>query len=100
MKPGSDSTFTQSGKSSQQSRPRFKLWPPGNFLTGFTMAELVVAASVIAVLTILIMNFVATQLVDNAVKNGRADLQLQIQQTLDIISRDIKLSANVDDQNR
>lgn len=68
--------------------------------SGVTLIELLVATSVIAILTILMMNFLASRLVDNASKNAHSDLELQSQLTLDVISRDIKHSANVDEQNR
>src|SRR5688572_27753054 len=67
---------------------------------GFTLAELVVATAVISVLILLMMNFVAGRIADNARKNAISDLQLQTQLTLDIINRDIKHSAAVQDQNR
>jgi type II secretory pathway pseudopilin PulG len=68
--------------------------------SGLTLVELVVATAVISILTIVMMSFLANRIADNAVKNARSDIQLQTQQTLDQAGRDIKHSANVDDQNR
>src|SRR5687767_12830067 len=67
---------------------------------GLTLVELMVATAIISLLVILMMNFVAGRIADNARKNAVSDLQLQTQLTLDIINRDIKHSANVDDVNR
>lgn len=67
---------------------------------GFTMIELVIASSVIAVMTLLMMNFVANRIADNARKNAQSELQLQTQLALDNINREIRTSANVDGNNR
>jgi prepilin-type N-terminal cleavage/methylation domain-containing protein len=67
---------------------------------GVTLIELVVATAVISVLTVLTMNFLSEQIVQNTVKNARAQLQLETQLTLDAINQDIKHSANIDAQNR
>lgn len=67
---------------------------------GFSLVELLIATTVISILTLVMMNFVANRILDNAVKNARSDIQLQTQQTLDTISKDIKYAGNVDDHNR
>lgn len=67
---------------------------------GFTMVELVIATSAIAVMTLLMMNFVAIRIADNARKNAQSGLQLQTQLALDNINREIRTSANVDENNR
>ena len=64
------------------------------------MVELLVATVVISTLIILMMNFVGGRIAGNARLNAISDLQLQTKLTLDVINRDIKHSANVDDQNR
>lgn len=69
-------------------------------LKGYTLVELVVATAVVSVLTLVMMNFMATRFADNAIKNARSDMQLQAQRAIDIITRDIKLSASVDSNNR
>lgn len=71
-----------------------------NSARGYTMVELLVATAVISILIILMMNFVAGRIAENARRNAISDLQLQAKLTLDVINRDIKHSANVDDQNR
>lgn len=67
---------------------------------GTTFVELAVATAIIALLIVLIMDFLVNKIVENAIDNGRADLQLQTQLALDVSNRDVKHSANVDDQNR
>lgn len=67
---------------------------------GFSLVELTIATAVVSVLTILVMSFLVNKFVQNARDNARADLQLQTQLTLDLINRDLKHAANVDDLNR
>lgn len=67
---------------------------------GFTLIELVIATAIISILTLMMGNFVAGRIADNAVKNATAELQLQTQIALDSIGQDIKLSANIDSSNR
>ncbi len=70
------------------------------YQAGLTIVELVVSVTIIATLTLLIMNFLVDKYVENTRANAKADLQLQMQLTLDLINRDVKYSANVDDINR
>ena len=67
---------------------------------GFTLVELTVATAVVGVLIVLMMTFLTDKLVDNAIKNARSNLQHETRLTLDVINRDIKHSANVDELNR
>jgi prepilin-type N-terminal cleavage/methylation domain-containing protein len=67
---------------------------------GVTLVELLVATAVISILIVLTMDFFSKQLVDNTVKNARAELQLDTQLTLNVLNQDIKHSAGVDSQNR
>lgn len=69
-------------------------------MRGFTLVELVVVTAVISIMSILIANFVAGRIKDNAIKNAQADLQLQTQLALDNVNREIQTSANVDGTNR
>lgn len=67
---------------------------------GMTIMELIVSITVIGILTVLMMNFVAGHIADNAIKNAQSDLQLQTQLALDTIDREIRQSANIDGNNR
>lgn len=66
---------------------------------GFTLTELLVAISVTSLLFVGIMTFLVTTLADNSVRQARADLLRETQLTLDSLTKDIRLSANVDDKN-
>jgi len=67
---------------------------------GTSLIELVIATSVISILTILMMNFLVSKIADNAIKNATADMQLQTQLALEVLNRDIKQSATADNPNR
>lgn len=67
---------------------------------GFTLLETLVATVVTSMLMILVVNFMITSFVNNAVDTARADLLREAQLSLDTIGRDIRLSANADQQNR
>lgn len=67
---------------------------------GFTLLEVLVATMVTSLVLILVVNFMITTFVTNAVDTARADLLREAQLTLDTIGRDIRLSANADGQNR
>lgn len=67
---------------------------------GFSLVELVVSVTVIATLTILTMTFLTDKFVENLKDNARADLELQLQLTLNLMSFDLKHSASVDTINR
>lgn len=67
---------------------------------GVTLIELVVSTAVLSLLIILTMTFLVNKYVENAVTNARSDLQLQTQLTLDLLNRDLKYAANVDEENR
>ncbi len=67
---------------------------------GYTLMELVVATAVAGILLLGIMTFLTTTLVNNSIRSARADLLREAQLTLDVLTRDIRLSANVDETNR
>lgn len=67
---------------------------------GYTLIELIVATTIIAILLVGIMTFLTTTMINNSVRNARADLLREAQLTLDVVTRDIRLSANVDAANR
>lgn len=62
--------------------------------------ELIVATAITSVLVVGIMTFLTTTMVNNSVRNARADLLREAQLTLDVLTKDIRLSANVDAANR
>jgi prepilin-type N-terminal cleavage/methylation domain-containing protein len=67
---------------------------------GFTLLEVLVATMITSMVLILVVNFMITTFVNNAVDTARADLLREAQLTLDTIGRDIRLSAIADQQNR
>lgn len=67
---------------------------------GFTLVELMIVMSVTAIMTMVVMNFMADNLVASTVENARADLLHEEQSALDLATYDIRLSAAADDNNR
>lgn len=68
--------------------------------TGYTLMELIVACTVMMLLLVGILTFLVTSTVNNAVRGARADLLREAQLSLDVMVRDIRLSASVDENNR
>lgn len=67
---------------------------------GFTIIEIMVAMSITGLLIIVFMNFTNNTLVQSSVASARGDLLRDAQLTLDLVTRDIRLSSNADDLNR
>lgn len=67
---------------------------------GYTLLELIVAITISSMLLVGIMTFLVNSLVGNSVRSARADLLREAQLALDVMVKDIRLSANVDDNNR
>lgn len=67
---------------------------------GFTIVELLVSIVLASFALIGISTFVTNTLVNNAVATARSDTLREVQLALDIIARDMRLSANVDVINR
>lgn len=67
---------------------------------GFTLIEIIVATMVSTLLLIGILTFLTATLVNNSVRQARADLLREAQLALDTITRETRLSANVDETNR
>lgn len=61
---------------------------------------MLVATAVTSLMIILIMTFLVNTLARNATDTARADLLREAQLTLDVMNKDIRLSANVDSINR
>lgn len=68
--------------------------------SGYTLMELMVATVITSILLLGIMGFLTTTMVNNSVRTARADLLREAQLTLDVLTKDIRLSANVDEENR
>jgi prepilin-type N-terminal cleavage/methylation domain-containing protein len=67
---------------------------------GFTLTELLAAIAITAILMIGVMTFLVNTIANNSVDTARADLLREAQLSLDIMTRDIRLSASVDSSNR
>ncbi len=67
---------------------------------GYTLIELLVATVITSILLVGIMTFLVTTMVNNSARDARADLLREAQLALDVMVKDIRLSANVDDNNR
>ncbi len=61
---------------------------------------MLVATAVTSLIIILIMTFLVNTLVTNSVDTARADLLREAQLALDVMNKDIRLSANADSINR
>ena len=67
---------------------------------GFTIVEIVIALSLISILSVIALTFFTNALADNARADAKATLLSEAQQTLDAVTNDIRLSANADEANR
>lgn len=67
---------------------------------GLSLIELIVATAITGMLIIIVMSFLSSQMVENAIQNSRAILLLESQTALDVVNSDIKHAARVDDINR
>ncbi len=71
-----------------------KRYTPHKGEKGFTLIELLVAISISSLLFIGIMTFLVTSLVNNSIRSARADLLREAQLSLDVMVKDIRLSAS------
>ncbi len=71
-----------------------------NQQSGFTVTELVITLGIAAVLILLVFNFMVNGLIQYTVNTNRANLLNSARNGLEIITNDIRLSANADEQNR
>ncbi|MDB5170293.1 MAG: hypothetical protein JWN82_689 [Candidatus Saccharibacteria bacterium] len=67
---------------------------------GFTMVEVLVAVSVTTLVLIVITNFMMRSIQTSTLETARATILREVQQTLDIVATDVRLSANADLNNR
>lgn len=67
---------------------------------GFTLIEVMIATLVVSALTVLVISFLTDTFVNHMHKSARSDMLHEAQIALDLTNKDIRHSANVDDQNR
>lgn len=67
---------------------------------GYTLIELLVATSIMMLIIVGMLTFLVNSIVGNARREARSDLLREAQLALDVMVGDIRLSANVDDNNR
>lgn len=67
---------------------------------GFTLVETVIALTVTSILMFIIIDFMTNSIVQYSDTEIRAQLLNEAQSSLDVISNDIRLSGNADENNR
>ncbi len=67
---------------------------------GFTMVEVLVAVTVTTVMVLVITNFMLRNIQSSTLETSRATILREVEQTLDIVSTDVRISANADANNR
>jgi type II secretory pathway component PulJ len=67
---------------------------------GYTIIELIVASTIASLVLVGMLGFMVTSIVNNSIRGARADLLREAQLALDVIVKDIRLSAVVDSNNR
>jgi prepilin-type N-terminal cleavage/methylation domain-containing protein len=67
---------------------------------GFTIVELLTAIAISTIILIGMMTFLVNSMVNNSVRSAKADLLREAQLALDVIVKDVRLSAIVDINNR
>ncbi len=67
---------------------------------GYTLIELLIATVVTALVIIGVLTFLTRTLTNNSIRQTQADLLREAQLTLDVLTKDVRLSANIDDNNR
>ena len=67
---------------------------------GYTLIELITAVTISSILLVGMLGFLVNSIANNSVRSARADLLREAQLALDVIVKDIRLSAVVDTNNR
>lgn len=67
---------------------------------GFTIPELLIVIAVTGVMAIVITNYMMKNIQTSTLDAAQATIQSEVQNTLDIVATDIRLSANADLHNR
>jgi prepilin-type N-terminal cleavage/methylation domain-containing protein len=67
---------------------------------GYTLLELTVAIAIASMLLVGVLGFLVNSIASNSVRTARADLLREAQLALDVMLRDVRLSADVDPNNR
>lgn len=66
---------------------------------GVTLVELLVATVIISIMGAIMFNFLTNRVVESARSQARGDLQDDVRLSLDVINRDIRLGAYVNENN-
>jgi prepilin-type N-terminal cleavage/methylation domain-containing protein len=67
---------------------------------GYTIIEMITASAIASIVLVGMLSFMVTSIVNNSVNSARADLLREAQFALDVIVKDVRLSAGVDTNNR
>jgi len=67
---------------------------------GFTLVELLISIVVTTVVVLVLTNFLMSNLQSATLETTRATILREVELTLDILTRDVRLSANADQNNR
>ncbi len=67
---------------------------------GFTMVEMLIALSVTTIVVVVIMSFMMKNIQTSTQETTQATILREVQQTLDFVNSDIRISANADLNNR
>ncbi len=68
--------------------------------SGFTVTEMVITVSLLAALILLVFGFMVNGLVEYTTATNRANLLNSARNGLEVITNDVRLSANADENNR
>lgn len=71
-----------------------------NAQAGFTLVELIVVITIMSILALTLSNFIADWLQTSSLAQARTDLLTNAETALDIVTNDISLSGNADQNNR
>ncbi len=66
---------------------------------GYTLMELMVATTIMSIMMVSVMTFMVNSIATNSLRFARADLLREAQLAVDVIVKDIRLSANVEGNN-
>jgi type II secretory pathway component PulJ len=68
--------------------------------TGFTIVEVLISLSVTGLIMFVVADFMINNILQSSLADARYTQAREVEQSLDIVSKDIRLSANADDNNR
>lgn len=67
---------------------------------GFTLVEVMASTAITGILIVVIMGFITNSLVSTTIDSTRGDMLREAEEAMDVITRDIRLSASAEDNNR